>query len=328
MTDARVLITSVFLQPGDEVDKLLRNAGFDTVHAPLTGARSEAELRDLVSDVDGVVAASDQFTAEVLASAPRLWVIARTGVGYDAVDVDAATEQGIVVCNAPGVNRQSVAELTLAFLLMCARRIAPMVDDVRNGGWGRPSGRELSSATLGIVGLGAIGRDVAKLAAALGMRILAHDSVVDEAFATEYGIEVVGLDELLQRSDFVTLHLFLSPETHHLINAERLAQMKPTAYLVNTSRGPVIDEAALVEALRAGVIAGAALDVVEHEPLPADAAIRTLPNVVLTPHIGGATAEARDRSGVIAAHSVISVLQGEVPETAVNADRVRSRNVG
>lgn len=327
MADARVLITSVFLHPGDEVDRLLRNAGFHTVHAPLTRARSEDELRELLTEVDGVVAASDPFTAAVLASAPKLRVIARTGVGYDAIDVDAATDQGTVVCNAPGVNRQSVAELTLALLLMCARRIAPMIEDVRHGGWNRPSGRELSGATLGIVGLGAIGRDVATLAARFGMRILAHDRVIDEAFAAEYGIEIVGLDELLGCSDFVTLHLFLSPETHHLISRERLARMKAAAYLINTSRGPVVDEAALVDALQTGVIAGAALDVVEHEPLPADAAIRTLPNVVLTPHIGGATEQARARSGVIAAHSVISVLQGGVPDTAVNADCVRRRNV-
>lgn len=327
MTDARILITSVFLEPGDHVDRLLRDAGFTTVHAPLTGARSAEELMELLAGIDAVIAASDKFTAEVLASSPGLRVIARTGVGYDAIDVDAASRQGIVVCNAPGVNRQSVAELTLAFLLMCARRISPVVEDVRAGGWGRPSGRELDGATLGVIGLGAIGRSVTLLARALGMRVLAHDRVIDHEFAAAQGVEAVGLEELLGRSDFVSLHLFLGPETHHLIDQQRLAQMKPTAYLINTSRGPVIDEAALVEALRTGVIAGAALDVVEHEPLPADAAIRTLPNVVLTSHIGGATAEARSRSGVVAAHSVIEVLQGGMPETAVNAEWVRRPNV-
>ncbi|MGV9796729.1 phosphoglycerate dehydrogenase [Mycobacterium sp. NPDC003449] len=321
MTTAHVLLTSVFLRPGDEVDLMLRAAGCTTKHAPLTGGRSEEELIELLTDVDAVVAASDPFTASVLAAAPALRVIARTGVGFDAIDVDAASERGIVVCNAPGVNRQSVAELTLAFLLMCARHINPVVADVRSGGWGRPSGTELAGTTLGVVGLGAIGRAVAHLATAFGMRVLAHDQVIDNAYVDEHGIEVVPLERLLNLSDFVSLHLFLGPQTHHLIDAERLALMKPTAYLINTSRGPIVDEAALVDALRNNVIAGAALDVVEAEPLPPDAPIRTLPNVVLTPHIGGSTRQARDRSGLIAARCVIQVLRGELPENAVNAPR-------
>lgn len=323
MTDGRVLLTSVFLRPGDEVDVLLRDSGLTTVHAPLTGRRSESELVELLTDIDAVIAASDPFTAPVLASAPKLRVIARTGVGFDAIDVESATANGIVVCNAPGVNRQSVAELTIAFLLMCARHINPVVADVRSGGWARPSGIELAGATLGIIGLGAIGRAVAHLAASFGMRVIAHDQVIDHTYAREHKIAAVSLEELLQQSDFVSLHLFLGPATRHLINAERLALMKPTAYVINTSRGPIIDEAALVEALRNNVIAGAALDVVEHEPLPTDAAIRTLPNVILTPHIGGSTRQARDRSGLIAAHSVIKVLQGDVPENAVNKPRLR-----
>ncbi|WP_221936935.1 phosphoglycerate dehydrogenase [Mycolicibacterium sp. 018/SC-01/001] len=300
---------------------MLRDAGCTTRHAPLTGSRSEEELVELLTGVDAVIAASDPFTASVLAAAPALRVIARTGVGFDAIDVDAATERGIVVCNAPGVNRQSVAELTLAFLLMCARHINPVVTDVRSGGWGRPSGTELAGTTLGVIGLGAIGRAVAQLATAFGMRVLAHDKLIDNVYADQHGIEAVPLEQLLSSSDFVSLHLFLGPETHHLINAERLAMMKPTAYLINTSRGPIVDEAALVEALRTNVIAGAALDVVEQEPLAPDAAIRTLPNVVLTPHIGGSTRQARDRSGLIAAHSVIKVLRGELPDNAVNEPR-------
>lgn len=323
MTTARVLVTSVFLRPGDQVDVALRDAGYTTIHAPLTGTRSEDELVDLLTDVDAVIAASDPFTASVLAAAPTLRVIARTGVGYDAIDVEAASDLGIVVCNAPGVNRQSVAELTLAFLLMSARHINPVVADVQSGGWGRPSGTELAGATLGIIGLGAIGRAVAHLATAFGMRVLAHDQVIDNVYADKHEIEAVSLERLLTQSDFVSLHLFLAPATHHLINAERLALMKPTAYLINTSRGPIIDEAALVDALRNNVIAGAALDVVEQEPLPPDAVIRTLPNVILTPHIGGSTSQARDRSGLIAAHSVIQVLRGELPENAVNEPRTK-----
>jgi D-3-phosphoglycerate dehydrogenase len=318
MTGERILITSVFLQSGDEVDQMLQHEGFDTVHSPINGPRSTDELIELIQGIDGVIAGSDPFTSTVLRSAGQLKVIARTGVGYDAIDLAAASEAGVAVCNVPGVNRRSVAELAIAFMLMSGRRIAPNMHDVRDGGWTRQGGRELGTATLGIVGLGAIGKTVAKLAHGFGMTVVAHDPWWDAGFAEAQNIARRSLDELLAESDFVSLHIALTDDTHHLIDAQALARMKPTAHLINTARGPIIDEAALIEALCANRIAGAALDVVEHEPLPADSPLRSLTNVILTAHIGGATEEARNRSGVAAAQSVISLLRDGVPLNVVN----------
>lgn len=320
MTGKRVLITSVFLKPGDRVDQLFRSNGIETVHEPIRQRRSPGELDALLAGIDGVVAGSDAFTADVLGSTDRLKIIARTGVGYDAIDVPAATELGIAVCNVPGVNRNSVAELTISFMLMLGRRIPENMNDVRRGGWARLAGSELRGATLGLVGLGAIGRSVAGIAQAFGMQVLAYDPYLDEAYANEHGITPTSLDQLLAASDFVSLHLLLNDATRHLIDRRALSMMKSTAFLINTSRGPIIDEVALVEALIAGRIAGAGLDVVEHEPLPADSSLRSLENVILTAHIGGSTTQARDRSAIAAAHSVIDLLQDREPDNVVNPD--------
>lgn len=314
-----VLVTSVFLQPGDAVDRTLRDAGVDTVHAPLRGARGEDELIDLLVGVDGIVAASDPFTRRVLEASPSVRVIARTGVGFDAVDVAAATELGIAVCNAPGVNRQSVAEHAFALMLASARRLPSVLADVAAGGWQRPSGVELAGSTLGIVGLGAIGERVARIAAAFDMRVVAHDPFATAARGAELGVPLVALDDLLADADVVSLHLGLSDETRHLIDARSIARMRPHALLVNTARGGIVDQDALVSALADGRLGGAALDVVETEPLPGDHPLRTMPNVVLTPHVGGATVQARDRSGAVAARSVLDVLAGRRPDTLVTA---------
>lgn len=253
-------------------------------------------------------------------AAPRLRVIARPGVGYDSIDLPAATRRGIAVCNMPAVNATAVAELTIALLLMCARHIPRNIDDVRSGSWQRLEGRELRNATLGLVGLGAIGKAVAQLASCFGMSILAYDKYQDTEFADRHGIRYTGIDELLATSDYVSLHMLLDASTRHWVDGSRLARMKPTAYLVNTSRGPVVDEAALYRALRDGVIAGAALDVVEVEPLPADSPLRGLGNVYITPHLGGVTREARERSGRGAAQNVLNVLDGREPTNVVNPD--------
>jgi D-3-phosphoglycerate dehydrogenase len=320
MTGERVLITTAFLKPDDDVDRLLRAEGFQTVHSPVDPYRTPLELAAELVGVDAVIAGSDAFTREVLAGADRLRVIARTGVGYDGIDVPAATERGIAVCNVPGVNRESVAELAIAFMLMLARHIPANTADVRAGGWARFAGRELGGATLGVVGLGAIGKSVAAIARSFGMRLLAYDPFLDEEYAAEHGIQPASLPEVLAASDFVTLHLLLNESTHHLIDAAALASMKPTASLINTSRGAIIDEAALIDALASGRLAGAGLDVVEHEPLHADSPLRLLDNVILTAHIGGSTAEARARSAIGAAHSVISLLRSGDATTVVNPE--------
>ncbi|GEK79079.1 phosphoglycerate dehydrogenase [Agrococcus baldri] len=314
----RVLITSQFLRPDDEIDRRVRDAGHETRHAPLVGARPAAELIGLLEGVHGVIAGSDPFTAEVLRAAPELRVIARTGVGFDAIDVAVATELGIAVCNAPGVNRQSVAEHTFALMLAHARRLGAVLASTRAGRWERPAGTELAGETLGVVGLGAIGAAVARIGDAFGMRVVAHDPFVDAARASELGVELLPLEALAEQARYISLHLALTDATRGIVDAELLARMRPDAVVINTARGPIIDQAALVDALQAGTIGGAALDVVEHEPLAQDHPLRTLDSVILTPHIGGSTAQARARSARVAAASVLEALRGETPATLVN----------
>jgi phosphoglycerate dehydrogenase-like enzyme len=320
MGKTRVLITSIFLRPGDEVDRRLREAGFETAYHPLTDRRTEEELIDLLRGIDGVIVSSDPFTARVLAAAPQLKVISRTGVGYDAIDMKAATARGIVVTTTPGVNRHAVAEWAMALMLCCARKLTTNLDEVRRGGWTRHEGIDLAGKTLGLVGLGTIGKEVAQRASAFEMRILAYDLVQDLPFAEAYRVIFVPLDHLLRESDFVSLHLFLNDASRHLINAERLALMKPTAFLINTARGGIVDTAALCLALKEKRIAGAGLDVVESEPLPPDSPLRGCDNVYLSPHVGGASADARRLSGAMAAENLIRALRGERPQGIVNPE--------
>jgi D-3-phosphoglycerate dehydrogenase/(S)-sulfolactate dehydrogenase len=315
-----VLITTMFLQPGDEVDRRLREAGFEPAYHPLTSRRTEDELIELLRGVEGAIVSSDPFTARVLKAADRLKVISRTGVGYDAVDVPAATARGIVVTTTPGVNRHAVADWALALILCCARKVPENLAEVRRGEWTRHEGMDLNGKMLGVVGLGTIGKEVARRAKAFGMRLLAHDLVRDMPFADVHGIAYVSLDELLRQSDFVSIHCFLNEATRHVIDAKHLALMKPTAFLINTARGGIVDTGALCEALRTKRIAGAALDVVEDEPLPADSPLRQLDNVYLSPHMGGATSDARQRSGAMAAENLIRALQGERPNGIVNPE--------
>ena len=320
MVTPRILITSIFLRAGDEVDRRLREAGFEPVYHPLTGKRTEEELIDLLRGIDGVIVSSDPFTARVLAAAPQLKVISRTGVGYDAIDMKAATARGIVVTTTPGVNRHAVAEWAMALMLCCARKLTTNLDEVRRGGWTRHEGIDLAGKTLGLVGLGTIGKEVAQRATAFEMRILAYDLVQDLPFAEAHRVTFVPLDQLLRESDFVSLHLFLNDASRHLINAERLALMKPTAYLINTARGGIVDTAALCLALKEKRIAGAGLDVVESEPLPPDSPLRECNNVYLSPHVGGASADARRLSGAMAAENLIRALRGERPQGIVNPE--------
>jgi D-3-phosphoglycerate dehydrogenase/(S)-sulfolactate dehydrogenase len=320
MAKWRVLISSVFLIPGDEVDRRLREAGCETVYHPWTRKRSEDEMIGLLRGIDGVIVSMDPFTERVLAAAPQLKVISRTGVGYDAIDVPAATARRVIVTTTPGVNRHAVADLALALILCCARKLPENLAEVRGGGWNRHEGVDLAEKVLGIVGLGTIGKEVARRASAFHMRILAHDIVEDHAFAEAHGVTYVPLEVLLRQSDFVTLHSFLSKASRHLINAERLGWMKRTAFLVNTARGGLVDTRALCDAIKAERITGAGLDVVEEEPLPADSPLRQLATVYLTPHAAGATSDARRRSGTMAAENLIRALQGERPQGILNPE--------
>lgn len=308
------------------MDKQLKAAGIEPVYNPWRGKRTEDEMLDILSGIDGAIVAGERFTPGVMDGAPRLRVISRTGVGYDAVDVPAATERGIVVCNTPGVNRHAVSEYTFALMLQCARKMRDNLTEVWKGGWARHEGIDLAGKTLGIVGLGTIGREVAQRARAFEMRILACDPRQDVQFAEEHQVSYVPLEQLLRESDFVTLHLFLNKESRHLINAERLAMMKPTAYLINTARGGIVDTAALYDALSGRRIAGAALDVFEEEPL-GESKLRELDNIYMSPHAGGVTSDARYLSGAYAAENLIRVLRGERPLYPVNPEVWERRRV-
>ena len=320
MNKPRILITSVFLRPGDDVDQYLQSQGMEPVYRPWHGGRTEEELIDLLRGIDGAIVSTDPFTARVIQAADRLRVISRTGVGYDAVDVPAATRRGVIVTTTPGVNRHAVADWAMALILCCARKVPENLAEVRRGAWTRHEGMDLAEKTLGVVGLGTIGKEVAKRAKAFGMRLLAFDLVQDLPFAAGQGIAYVPLEDLLRQSDFVSIHCFLNAATRHLINAERLLLMKPTAFLINTARGGIVDTEALYRALHAKRIAGAGLDVFEGEPLRADNPLRTLENVYLSPHTAGSTADARRLSGATAAENLIRALRGERPDGIVNPE--------
>jgi D-3-phosphoglycerate dehydrogenase len=320
MTTPRILITSIFLKAGDDVDRYLTAQGMETVYRPWHGGRTEEELIGLLQGIDGAIVSTDPFTARVLRAADRLKVISRTGVGYDAVDVPAATARGVIVTTTPGVNRHTVADWALALMLCCARKVPENLAEVQRGAWTRYEGMDLDGKTLGIVGLGTIGKEVAKRAKAFGMRLLAFDLVQDLPFAEGQEIAYVSLEDLLRKSDFVSIHCFLNAATRHLINAERLALMKPTAFLINTARGGIVDTEALYQALCTKRIAGAGLDVFEGEPLGADSPLRALENVYLSPHCAGSTVDARKRSGTMAAENLVRALRGERPAGIVNPE--------
>jgi D-3-phosphoglycerate dehydrogenase/(S)-sulfolactate dehydrogenase len=225
-----------------------------------------------------------------------------------------------MVTTTPGVNRDAVADLAFALILCCARKLPENLAEVRRGGWKRHEGVDLAEKTLGSVGLGTIGKEMAQRAKAFKMRLLAYDLIQDRPFAKREGVAFVSLEDLLRQSDFISIHCLLNETARHLMNADRLALMKPTAYLVNTARGGLVDTEALCRALREKRIAGAALDVMEEEPLPADSPLRAFDNVYLTPHAAGSTTDARERSGTAAAENLIRALRGERPDGIVNPE--------
>jgi glyoxylate reductase len=289
---------------------------------------SPEELDTLLEGCDGAITLlTDHIDGSVLDRHLSLRVISNFAVGYDNIDVPAATERGVLVCNTPEVLTNATADHTWALLLAAARRIPESIAYVRDGKWKTWGpllllGREVSEATIGIVGLGRIGKQVARRARGFDMRVLAFDPFEDAAFAREHDVTYVPLEQLLADSDFVTLHVALTPETHHLIAAAELDRMKPTTILVNASRGPVVDTDALVEALRSASILGAALDVTDPEPLPADHPLVNMTNCIVVPHTASATVQTRDRMAELAARNLLAGLKGERPPAAVNADEV------
>ena len=280
------------LLSGTPAERQLRALGDVTIFTE-RGANDEEELIRRISDADVVVSlrAYSRFSKRVIDACPPLRMISIWGTGTDNVDHDACRERGIVVTNTPGVNANSVAEQTLALMLAVARQIPAMDRGTRAGEWPRAMLVQLEGKTLGILGLGAIGSRVASLARAFGMRVLANAWRGDDGRAAAIGAEYAELDALLRESDFVSVHLRLDPETTGLLSRERLGLMKPSAFLINTARGALVDQEALVDALRNGRLAGAGLDVFHQEPIPATDPLLALPNVVVTPHNAGTTEE-------------------------------------
>lgn len=289
-----------------------------------TGLRGDA-LADALGDVEAVIIrSSTTIDRPALARADRLRVIGRAGVGVDNIDVEAATERGIAVFNAPSGNTISAAELTMALLLAAVRKVAAADRSMRRGEWDRSAfrGSELHGKTLGLLGAGRIGGEVARRARAFGMRVVVYDPFLQEERAKQLGVETDRLEQVLAAADVLSLHVPLTDATANLISAERLAMMKPGAIVVNAARGGVLDEEALLAALENGRLGGAALDVFAEEPLPSDHPLRSLDTVVLTPHLGAATEEAQHNVAIEAAESVRDALLEEDYSRAVNAPAV------
>ena len=314
-----VLITARYFAVDPEPLDLLRRNGCLITHQDIDwtlgdGNVSPARAIELLHDADGAIISSMPITSAVLDKVPRLKVIALRGVGYDSVDVLAATARGIPVAVAPGFT-DSVADYVFGLLLAVARQVAQADRVVRGGRWEVLVSTNIAGKTLGIIGLGRIGKAVARRARGFDMLILATDVVQDEAFAVAHGVEYVTLEELLRRADIVSINAPLQGDTRHLIDAQALASMKPTAYLINTARGDLVDEAALAASLRAGRLAGAGLDVFHDEPLR-ESSLRGLDNVVLSPHLAAYSREGLRETGVLAARAVLAVLAGGRPDAA------------
>ncbi len=276
-----------------------------------------------------IVRSATKVTAALMANAPELMAIGRAGVGIDNVDVASASQRGIAVFNAPGGNTIAAAELTMGLMLSLARKIPQADSSLRAGRWDRAAfkGVEIKGKTLGLIGAGRIGSEVAIRCRAFGMNILVYDPYLTIERVDEMGFSVVELEEVLDKGDFVSIHVPLNEETHGLCDAAALRRMKPTAFLVNASRGGVVDEVALAKALHNGDLAGAALDVYEAEPLPPDSPLRDTPNLVLTPHIGASTAEAQLGVATEVALQIESALLTGDVSAAVNFPELRHARV-
>jgi glyoxylate reductase len=270
-----------------------------------------------IDDKEGLLCLlTDRIDAALMDAGPELKVISQCAVGFDNIDVDAATERGIPVGNTPGVLTDATADFAFTLLMAAARRVGEAIDYVRQDRWKTWGltlllGHDIYGATLGLVGFGRIGQAVARRARGFAMRVIYYDTVRQPGAEAELGVEYRPLDDLLQESDYVSLHVSLTEETRGLIDAGALAQMKPTAILINTSRGPVVDPDALYQALKSGQIAGAALDVTDPEPLPGDHRLLELPNLIVVPHIASATVTSRTRMAMMAVENLLAGLRGE-----------------
>jgi D-3-phosphoglycerate dehydrogenase len=310
----------LYKAPGRHAD-ILREAGFELKYPELQDVYSEDETIAMLDGCAAVIAGGEPYSERVLSALPELRVVARAGVGFDMVDLAAATRHRVAVAITPSGNYEAVAEHALTMLFALAKGIVRQDREVRSGVWSREVLQPLRGRTLGVIGLGRIGRASALRGAAFGMKVLACEAYPDHEFVKQHGVELVELEELLARSDYVTLHVPLNDETRGLINRDTLAHMKPTAFLVNTARGGLIVEEDLRTALKNGQLAGAGLDVFAQEPTPQDNPLLSLPNVLASPHMAGVDTQSVEDMAVESAQNIVGLHQGRWPEGAiVNAE--------
>jgi D-3-phosphoglycerate dehydrogenase / 2-oxoglutarate reductase len=317
----KILLTTTSFQdtPGAHHD-LLVATGFEIITA--RGPLNETETLALVGDVDGYICGDDVITRKVLEKArPKLKVLSKYGIGVDKIDIKSCTEFGIPVLFTPGVNHTTVAEHAFLLLLALEKNLLFHTDSTRTGGWKRKTGHELFEKTLGIIGLGRVGKEVAIRARAFGMNVISLSRSWDESFAAQYGLKkAASLDEIFAVSDYLSLHTNLTPETRDLICTANIAKMKPSVVIVNCARGEVVNMADLVAALKSGRVAGYGADVLDQEPPPADHPLLKLPNVVCTPHVASRTYESVVRQATCAVKNLILALNGEKPVAQVNPE--------
>lgn len=316
-----VLLSAPYLIPiRDRIRPFLESYGVELLVAPVVERLNEPDLLEFAGQFDGALCGDDQYTARVLeACAPRLKVISKWGTGIDSIDQAAAARLGIIVGRTPNAFTLPVADAVFGYMIEFCRHLAQMDRAVKSGVWEKIPGRSLSECTLGVVGVGTIGKMVLRRGRAFGMRLIGNDIVeIAPDFVRETELQVAPLEQLLEQSDFVSLHTDLNPTSYHLINRRTLAHMRAGAYLINTARGPVVDPAALYRALSAGTIAYAALDVTEPEPIKPDDPLLTLDNIIIAPHIASASIQTRNKMATMAAANLIAGLKGERLPNCVN----------
>lgn len=318
MTPRILLTTTSFQDTPGEHHAALAATGWEIVAA--RGPLSESDTLSAVGDVDGYICGDDAITRVVLEKAtPRLKVLSKYGIGVDKIDVAACTELGIPLLFTPGVNHTTVAEHTFLLLLALEKDLLFHTDSTRSGGWKRRTGHELLGKTIGIVGMGRIGKEVAIRARAFGMHAIGYDIYWDEKFATEYGVErVATLDEVFARSDYLSLHTNLTPETRDLVRAETIARMKQSVIILNCARGEIVHTADMAAALQSGRVRGYGTDVLDEEPPRPDHPLTKLPNCLVTPHVGSRTHESVQRQAMAAVTNLIRAMHGEPPLAQVN----------
>ena len=327
-TPWNVLLTArASFDAGSQARELFRAAGCRVTVSEPFGPLDVPSLTRALRSHDAVLASSDAYNDEFFASPElaNLKIVSRWGVGLDCVDLAAATRAGVVICNTPGLLDEAVADYAWALLFAVARRVDVGQDLLRSGDWSVAWGHDIHGKTLGIIGCGRIGKAMARRAVGFGMRVLGYDPHV--ARTGSEGIEFVDLDRLLAESDFVSLHSALTPENRGLVGAAQLAHMKPTSYLINTARGALVDEGALVAALHRGAIAGAALDAFAAEPLPVDSPLRRCPRLLITPHQAFNSVETGEKVSLMAAEAIVELMHGRRPKQVANPDVFSSPNL-